>query len=189
MRSRPERRIGDEVQTSGAGLGEIPVSAGRRPRAGYASRHSGGSGAPPAGHYELAARSSLTVGRKCSADPKGPRKARPGAGHRFSKERRWLLAARGAPRGGRVIARRAPRLTSAELVWMRLLALRPLTSRGGKGKTADPAPANNTGGEALACFLLPAQRGEGAERALAGAADEGPERSVPHGRPSPGSPP
>ena len=43
----------------------------RRLRAWFAATHPGGSGAPPAGHYEPAARSSLTEGAN-APEKRGP---------------------------------------------------------------------------------------------------------------------
>ncbi len=65
-------------------------------------------GLRPPGHYEPAARSSLTERRKC------PREARPGAGDRLKGDESHRRG--GAPGGVRARPRRAPRLMSAELV-------------------------------------------------------------------------
>jgi hypothetical protein len=144
MRSRPGawgRRYGNPA--SGAGIGEIPASAGRRPRAGYASRHSGGSGAPPAGHYEPAARSSLTEGRKCLAGRKVPESAARSRcpSHRTEGHRRMWSAERRASRshGTRRAspARRSRRWYGATV---RLPALRSPHVEGENRMTANPAP-------------------------------------------------
>src|SRR5690606_29860045 len=65
-------------------------------------------GLRPPGHYEPAARSSLTERRKAS------REARPGAGDRLKGDESKRRG--GAPGGVRARPRRAPRLMSAELV-------------------------------------------------------------------------
>src|SRR5690606_5850560 len=65
-------------------------------------------GLRPPGHYEPAARSSLTERLKAS------REARPGAGDRLAGDESDRRG--GAPGGVRARPRRAPRLMSAELV-------------------------------------------------------------------------
>ena len=80
----------------------------RRPRAGFVTPHSGGSGAPPAAHYEAAARSSLDGGPESRCDKAAARLTREGRrqGIRAETNRKPLKrgpgdrkAANGAPEG------------------------------------------------------------------------------------------
>jgi hypothetical protein len=93
----------------------------------------GGFGTPPCRYYGRCARSSLMAG------PRSVRTHKRGPETGSVAERRLVKAACGAPRGGRLFARDAPRLASVDDK-RRLAALRSPSSRLAPLRRASPRP-------------------------------------------------